>query len=136
VLKKKVKAQLGNGKLVKAPVAESRKRVKDSVGKTKTIKRAVKTAVIKASTPKNATKSASSLGKRKRSDLSAKAKSSHLTKKVIPRERKIAKPRSKVFKPFETNLPAKSPARSIATPSPARPLYETVSHRSRKSKSH
>jgi hypothetical protein len=111
VSKKKVKAQVKNGKIIKATIVHTTKI------KSKKVKTPNKVKKVKVSTSK---KSATTLGKRKRSNSSGKAGSPKKdTKKHSISGRKIAKPRPKTT--------VKSPARS-----PARPVYDTVSHRSRK----
>ena len=111
VSKKKVKAQLKNGKIVKAAIVHTTKT------KSKKAKMPSKVKKVKVSTSK---KNITTLGKRKRSNSSGKAGSPKKdSKKGNISGRKIAKPRPKTT--------VKSPARS-----PTRLIYDTVSHRSRK----
>ena len=111
VSKKKVKAQVKNGKIIKATIVHTTKT------KSKKVKTLNKVKNVKVSASK---KNATTLGKRKRSNSSGKVASPKKdTKNHNISGRKIAKPRPKTT--------VKSPARS-----PARPIYDTVSHRSRK----
>lgn len=133
VSKKTIKTQVKNGKVVTATVVTSRTKLKPTKSKAKTVKKVAKNSVAKVSTPNKAVKFGSSLGKRKRAQISAKKKPDALKKgaktKAVTTERKFAKPRPKVGTPSVTS-------RSLAKPSHPRPVYDTVSHRSRKSKSH
>jgi hypothetical protein len=115
VSKKKIKAQVKNGKIVKAAIVRTTKT------KSKKVKMPSKVKKVKVSISK---KNTTSLGKRKQSSSLGKAGS---PKKDARKDnisgRRIAKPRPKIL--------VKSPARS-----PAKPLYDTVSHRSRKRNVH
>lgn len=108
VSKKKVKALVKNGKIIKATIVHT---------KSKKVTTPSKVKKVKISTSK---KNSISLGKRKRSNSSGKTGSPKKdTKRDDISGRKTAKPRPKTT--------VKSPARS-----PAKPIYDTVSHRSRK----
>ena len=118
VSQKKVKAQLKNGKVVKATIVTARTKVK-ATRKTK-----VQTKVKKAKTAIVSKKTTmSTLGKRKRTNSVVKsAKSKTVSpKKGTMAARKIAKPRS------TKTLAVESP-----TKSPNRPVYDSVSHRKKK----
>jgi len=136
VSKKTGKTRVQNIKIIRSTIVTTRTKLKQTKSKPKTKQKAVQTKVSKVSTPSQKAKSGSALGKRKHAETSTRKKMDVLRKRpTVIVERKIAKPRSKVGTSSVTKSLAKSPSRSLAKPSP-RPVYDTVSHRSRKTKSH
>jgi hypothetical protein len=119
VSQKKVKAQLKNGKVVKATIVTARTKLK-TTKKTK-VQTKVKNVKTAALSNKSTT---TALGKRKRTDSVVKAgkSTSASPKKGTIIGRKIAKPRS----------PTKALAAESPKKSPQRPLYDSVSHRKKK----
>jgi hypothetical protein len=116
VSKKKVKAHVKDGKVIKATIVTTRTKVK-TIRKTKvktTAKKVKKLAETKRTTV---------LGKRKRGGPSTKTVRSPLSPKKTISARKIAKPRSGTI---------------VKTPKPLsnRQIYDTVSHRPRKRNVH
>jgi hypothetical protein len=137
VSKKTVKTQVKKGKVITATVVKSRTKVKQKKGKATTIMKVAKNKVTKvSSSPDKPAKFGSSLRKRKRAETLGNKKTDTVKKRLKPKavatDRKTAKPRSKVG---TLSIP-KSPSRSFGKPGSPRPVYDTVSHRSRKSQSH
>jgi hypothetical protein len=124
VSKQKVKAQVKNGKLLKATIVTTRKTVKAIKKTTKGVTKAVKVNAL----PR--LKKPMALGKRKRSDspraISKVAKKSSSSAKSSVSVRKIATPASKSIANHARMLAThRSPARDV-------PIFDIVSHRSRK----
>jgi hypothetical protein len=124
VSKQKVKAQVKNGKVVKATIVTTRKTVKAIKKTTNAVTKTVKINAL--AQPKKTM----ALGKRKRLDLpqatSKVAKKSSSPTKLPVSGRIIAKPVSKsITKHAKSPATHSSPARDL-------PLFDTVSHRSRK----
>lgn len=126
VSKQKVKAQVKNGKLLKATIVTTRKTVKAIKKTTNGVTKAIKVNAL----PR--LKKPMALGKRKRSDSPraiskvAKKSSSSPKSSVVVSVRKIAKPASKSIANHARMLAThRSPARDL-------PIFDIVSHRSRK----
>ena len=112
VSRNKVKAQLQNGKVINAIIVASRLKAKTSR------KRNVRTTIKKMKSVASS-KTTTSLGKRKRANSSSKSvKAPRPSQKAIA-NRRIANPRPKSLV-------------KLSTPTDTRPIYDTVSHRSRK----
>lgn len=113
VSKKKVKAHVKDGKVIKATIVTTRTKIKT----TKKTKFETTAQKVKTLAP---AKKTTTLGKRKRASPTTKAaKRSLISPKKSVSTRKISKPRS--------STTVKSP-KALSN----RPIYDTVSHRSRK----
>ena len=128
ITKTKVKAQMKNGKVVTTTIMTARKKVnvikKPIKAKVTTKTKLSINAKLSSSTKKvkslGGAKQGTTLGKRKRSD----------TPKKVATPRAIAKPVSK------TTEKATKAVSELPEPDLNRPIYDTVSHRSRKRNKH
>jgi hypothetical protein len=143
VTKTKVKAQVKNGKVVKTTIVTARKKVnvvrptkaKTSTKSTVSVKSKLSTkhkisTPTKKSTPVGRQQKDTTLGKRKRTDTAKKAGKGQTPTKKAAAPRAIAKPVSKTVRK------AIKPKPENSVPIPNRPIYDTVSHRSRKRNIH
>jgi hypothetical protein len=136
ITKTKVKAQMKNGKVVKTTITTARKKVsvikKPIKAKVATKTKLSTNAKLSSSAKKvkalGGAKQGTTLGKRKRSDIPKKTAKDQTPTKKVATPRAIAKP---VSKKKATKAVPKLPE-----PNLNRPIYDTVSHRSRKRNKH